>query len=91
VSEPNVTELPDPVFASLRHHPGANTTSLQVNTSPTGQLIHAHIGEASLSMSLRNWRILFAQIENITITAPPVRSFRLIVDDSEGTATVVRS
>lgn len=81
----HITELPDPIMGSADVASGSSK-ALKVSAGKT--LIHAHIGGLYIAMSERNWRALFAAIETLEHEADE-RSFRIVFNDEDRTATAV--
>ena len=83
MSEQHVSELPDPIFASVVavHNP---TQVLRTRTNDNGTFIDAHIGPVYIGMSVDNWRTVISALNALTVEPRP--TFRLIMNDQDRTA-----
>lgn len=76
------TELPDPAYGSAVANSGDHR---RLRVASDGNLIHADAGGVYLAMSERNWQALFAAVQELEVTQPPV-TYRLVADDTTQTA-----
>ena len=83
MSDKTVAELPDPICSQGLVSTERSARSRTIRAQVSGNLISVNIGPSYIAMSLANWRALFSAIESLEA---PQRTFRLVVNDAEGTA-----
>lgn len=87
MSTTHVTRLPDPVYGSCDAHT-SDHHRLSIKGSEDGStLIHVFLGGVYVAMTERNWQNLFAAITQVDIVAPPVKTHRIHMNDTDRTAT----
>ena len=85
MSEKKCSKLPDPVIGRLETHT-MRPDEVMAGPSSDGKLIHVYIGPFAISMSERNWKVVFDTITRVEV---PIPTRRIVFDDQAGTATVV--
>jgi hypothetical protein len=85
MSEKKCSKLLDPVFGSMDTHT-MHPDEVRASSSTDGRLIHVYIGPFSISMTERNWQVVFSTITRVEV---PIPTRTIVLDDEAGTATVV--